>query len=83
MRPANLAISNIENTPNEAAREAENLIRSSSYPALWRVSWGVREGKLVLRGQVPSYHLKQVAQTLVRSQTTEVDNEIRVVELKP
>jgi len=59
---------------------AEELIRTSSYPALWEVTCRMRQGKLVLRGRVPSYHLKQVAQTLVRNQDTQVDNQICVVE---
>ncbi len=47
------------------ARVAGRL-RKSGYPALRRVSCESHEGVLVLRGHVPSYYLKQVAQELVR-----------------
>lgn len=44
---------------------AENRLRSNSYLALKNVSCEYREGVLTLRGCVPSYYLKQMAQTAV------------------
>jgi hypothetical protein len=42
--------------------EALNRLRSRPYRALERVSCEYREGTLTLRGRVPSYYLKQLAQ---------------------
>jgi len=51
---------------NEVADEAERRLRASSYCALYSVSSEFHEGMLVLRGTVPSFYVKQVAQEIVR-----------------
>ncbi len=61
---------------------AEQGLRRSSYSALKYVSCDYREGVLVLRGCLPSYYLKQIAQEVVAQQVTGVgrlDNQIQVV----
>jgi hypothetical protein len=45
--------------------EARKLLQDSPYRELWEVSCEFREGALTLRGRVPSFFLKQVAQTIV------------------
>lgn len=45
--------------------EAQSRLRMSAYRALHFVSCEFHEGVLSLRGRVPSYYLKQVAQTLI------------------
>jgi osmotically-inducible protein OsmY len=45
---------------------AEQRLRESSYFAPRSVLCDFHEGVLVLRGSVPSFHQKQIAQTLVR-----------------
>lgn len=39
---------------------------SSGYRALWRIECQLNDGVLVIRGSVPSYYHKQMAQELVR-----------------
>ena len=46
--------------------EAESRLQTSGYPQLRKVSCEFHEGVLTLRGQVSTFHLKQIAQTLVR-----------------
>jgi hypothetical protein len=61
---------------------AERGLRSSRYPALKTVSCDYRDGVLVLRGRLPTYYLKQMAQEAVAHQVQGVgrlDNQIQVV----
>ena len=58
----------------------ECCIRKSGYPSLVNVRFDYHEGVLVLRGELPSYYLKQVAQTAVSQVdgVQQVDNRIEV-----
>jgi osmotically-inducible protein OsmY len=56
-------------------REAEDRLRRRGYLALWDVSCDARDGVVRLRGRVPSYYLKQVAQ----AEAAEVEGVRRVV----
>ena len=60
---------------------ATGLLRESPYHQLRNVRCEFCEGVLVLHGQVPSYHMKQLAQTVVQSleEDVDVDNRIEVV----
>ncbi|MGL4552830.1 MAG: BON domain-containing protein [Gemmataceae bacterium] len=60
---------------------AETRLRSNSYLALKNVSCEFREGVLTLRGCLPSYYLKQMAQTAVARMdgVDRVVNEIEVI----
>ena len=61
---------------------AERALRSGPYPALKRLSCDCQGGVLVLRGCLPSYYLKQIAQEVVAHQVPGVgrlDNQIQVV----
>ena len=61
---------------------AERGLRSSRYSALKRVSCDYQGGVLVLRGCLPSYYLKQIAQEVVAHQFDKVErleNHIQVV----
>ncbi|NBO90767.1 MAG: BON domain-containing protein [Planctomycetia bacterium] len=60
---------------------AENRLRSNSYLALKNVSCEFREGVLTLRGYLPSYYLKQMAQAAVAriEGVDRVVNEIEVI----
>jgi hypothetical protein len=44
---------------------ARGLLRNTPYSALRRVACDYRDGTLVLSGELPSYYLKQMAQTAV------------------
>jgi hypothetical protein len=69
---------------NQAAdiRElAERGLRGNPYPVLKNISCEVRDGVLVLRGCLPSYYLKQVAQAVLAhlAGVARIDNQIQVV----
>jgi osmotically-inducible protein OsmY len=70
-------------TPNSQAATAdlaELRLRSRPYPALQGVTCAVRDGVLVLRGRLPSYYLKQLAQEAVArlDGVRRIDNRIEV-----
>ena len=60
---------------------AESCLRRNPYLALKNVSCGWLDGVLVLRGCLPSYYLKQIAQAAVASLegVERIDNQIQVV----
>jgi hypothetical protein len=68
-------------TPFTITEMAERKLHSKPYQALKNVSCDWRDGVLVLRGRLPSYYLKQVAQEVVaRLDGVEgMDNQIQVV----
>jgi osmotically-inducible protein OsmY len=57
---------------NEAAKsraleaEARAALNQSAYPAVRQVKCICRDGEVVLTGRVPSYYLKQIAQSEIR-----------------
>lgn len=61
---------------------AERQLRGSRYTGLMNVHCDFYEGVLILRGQVDSYYLKQLAQTFVRNipQVGQIDNRLDVVD---
>jgi osmotically-inducible protein OsmY len=52
-------------SPTRVLEGAESRLRSNGYLAMKNVSCDYRDGILTLRGCVPSYFLKQMAQTAV------------------
>ncbi len=66
--------------PPGVAREATARLRDSPYLALKAVSCEFREGVLTLRGCLPTYYFKQMAQTAVAGLegVVSVDNQIEV-----
>jgi osmotically-inducible protein OsmY len=60
---------------------AEQCLRGNPYLALKNISCGCRDGVLVLRGCLPTYYLKQVAQVAVADLegVESIDNQIQVV----
>jgi hypothetical protein len=71
---------------SEAARqfdlllEIDRVLRASCYSAMRNVCYGISNGRLILEGTVPSYFMKQLAQTLVATIVDEhsIDNQIVV-----
>jgi hypothetical protein len=63
------------------AESAEGLLRGNSYLALKNVSCDYRDGVLILRGCLPTYYLKQLAQAAVAriDGVERVVNEIEVM----
>jgi osmotically-inducible protein OsmY len=66
----------------EVQSEAQNLLERSNYLALRRLRCEFHDGRLVLNGRVPTYYLKQVAQTIVRQLpgVRRIDNMVDVAE---
>jgi hypothetical protein len=60
---------------------AQSRLRRSAYLALHSVDCEFRAGVLTLRGRLPSYYLKQVAQAVVATVegVQHIDNRIEVV----
>jgi hypothetical protein len=61
---------------------AERGLRGSRYSALKHVSCDYQDGVLVLRGRLPTYYLKQIAQEVVAHQFNNggrLENRIEVV----
>lgn len=70
--------------PQEGRRAltaARRALRSSGYRALVRLNCEWVEGKLRLRGSVPSFHLKQMAQEVVLRLrlAAELENHVEVI----
>jgi osmotically-inducible protein OsmY len=64
------------------AERAESRLRAHSYLALQNVSCEYREGVLTLRGHLPTYYLKQVAQAAV-GQLEGVQRVVNEIEVTP
>ena len=62
------------------AEIAQQRLKKCSYPALRGVNCRSQEGVLVLTGVVPTFYMKQIAQTLMRSlnQVELIDNRLVV-----
>jgi osmotically-inducible protein OsmY len=62
--------------------KAQQLLDGSNYLALRRLRCEFHDGHLVLRGRVPTFYLKQMAQTLVRQlpQVQQIENRLDVAE---
>jgi osmotically-inducible protein OsmY len=62
-------------------QQAASRLRTSPYPEVRCVACEFREGMLRLRGRVPSYFLKQIAQTVVSGMdgVDEIHNQLEVV----
>jgi hypothetical protein len=67
--------------PSDARRTPEKSLPLGPYASLADVHYVVDEGVAVLRGRVPSYYLKQLAQESVRrlDGTCVIVNELEVV----
>jgi hypothetical protein len=68
-------------TPHRILEGAQSCLSSNPYLALKNVTCDYREGVLTLRGCLPTYYLKQIAQTAVARVAggVQIVNEIEVV----
>lgn len=71
--------------PAHVATQAEARLRSRPYRALHEVCCAYRQGVLTLRGCLPSYYLKQLAQAAVAGieGVQRIDNQIEVASPPP
>jgi hypothetical protein len=82
LNPASAGTATPTRTPAPGLKElAEGCLRRNPYLALKNITCDCQDGVLVLRGCLPSYYLKQVAQEVVaRLEGVEgIENEIQVV----
>ncbi|MBI3463443.1 MAG: BON domain-containing protein [Planctomycetes bacterium] len=70
-----------ENPLAAATAAALNALRTSPYLPLRSLKCSERRGVITIQGSVPTYYLKQLAQTLVRQIPTSrrIENQIEVV----
>lgn len=66
---------------DEATRQANAVLQGSRYLPLRDLHCDFHEGVLTIRGKVPTFYLKQLAQTVVRSvvHVEEINNHVEVV----
>jgi hypothetical protein len=67
--------------PQSVERAAELRLAKTGYQTLRSVECSFRDGRIILRGEVPSYYHKQLAQETVRDapHVTQIVNYIEVV----
>jgi len=61
------AISVVTNNEHQVVQHAKQLFANSPYNSLRQVGCAYHEGVLILRGRVPTFYMKQIAQTMVRN----------------
>jgi hypothetical protein len=68
------------NSPATMEEAARSRLAKAGYHSLRMVTCQFRQGKLILRGQVPTYYQKQLAQESLRALTDagRIVNEIKV-----
>jgi osmotically-inducible protein OsmY len=66
--------------PHQTEKAVRAKLRGNSYPAVRHVSCECHNGTVFLRGRLPSYHLKQIAQEVIArvNGVARVINEIEV-----
>ena len=79
------SLATVAHSHMDLAEWAESRLRSNSYLALKNISCAFDDGVLTLRGCLPSYYLKQIAQeTLAPLEgLAQIDNQIDVVASGP
>lgn len=71
-------------TVDSVCTQAEQLLSTNPYLAIRRITCEFRDGVLILTGCLPSYYLKQLAQSVVQqaSRVERIENQIQVVPLR-
>ena len=67
--------------PQSVERAAQLRLAKTGYQTLRSVECSFRDGRIILRGEVPSYYHKQLAQESMRNapHVTQIVNHIEVV----
>jgi hypothetical protein len=82
----NEAVVMIDDLPPRVIQErAARALRQSAYPPLTTLCCEFHDGVLTVRGRVPSFHLKQITQVLLRDVegVGVIDNRVDVVDSRP
>lgn len=74
-----------EAPPSVVEERATRLLRQAAYAPVTTLHCDFHDGVLTVRGRVPSFHLKQVAQSLLRDVegVGVIDNRVDVVDFRP
>ena len=66
---------------DQVAAQCEAVLRASAYLPLRKLSCEYHEGVLTIRGQVPTFYLKQLAQNRIQTvfRVEEINNQVDVV----
>ena len=89
MQSVDLAICPSDNSHNQdrpsVAANAQRRLHASPYASLRRVTCHYHKGVLTLRGCVPTFHMKQVTQTIVAlvEGVEQVVNRVEVFDIDP
>lgn len=67
--------------PATIRERAQNQLRNLPYSSFRKISCDFFEGRLILRGRVPSYFLKQLAQTIA-AQVGGVESIVNQIEVQ-
>ena len=69
-----------ERIHQDPAEIAKRIYQASHYPMMKRLHCEFADGALIISGHLPSFYLKQVAQTLIRhvDGVTQIVNEVHV-----
>lgn len=75
----------VKRDAESAVRELENRLRETGHIALRQIKCDVTADTILLSGTVPSYFLKQTAQTIatIFDSEAEIENLIEVVDGRP
>jgi hypothetical protein len=67
--------------PQSVERVARQRLAKTGYHTLRSVECSFRDGRMILRGEVPSYYHKQLAQESIRNapHVTQIVNDIEVL----
>ncbi len=80
LMPPPVATPHVHRVTDEKTFAFKTLLRQSGYPEMRAIQVRLRDGLLILRGNVSSYHMKQVAQEAIRPLAfgLRIKNEIHV-----
>ena len=84
-RTSTLSKAPLPPSDEEIRERAEKLLAEHPYRAVQYVACEFHDGSLILKGRVPSYHLKQMAQAAVTELCTvaRIENRIEVPDRAP
>lgn len=79
--PVDCAVSRSRAADQQILELACQALRTSGYTQLRQVQVSLEQGRVTLKGELPTYYLKQVAQSVIQdvAGVREIDNDVRVL----
>ena len=73
-------VTDVQTLRDQVTSQCEALLRASAYLSLRKLSCEYHEGVLTIRGQVPTFYLKQLAQACIQTavRVEEINNQVDV-----